>query len=251
MSRTLAIIQARMSSNRFPGKVLEDLGGLPMIVFMVRRVRHARTLDQIVVATSTDASDDALADCLARFGVACFRGDLHDVLARYAAAAESEGASEIVRLTGDCPLADPAVIDRVVDARRQAGCDYASNVNPPTYPDGLDVECCTAAALARANREARLAAEREHVTPWMRTAAAGLRSVNCPAIADLSGLRLTVDYPDDLAAIRAIVAEAGPSERPFDLFDVLRCLAHRPDILAMNRHARNEGLAKPLAVEAR
>lgn len=249
MSKTVAFVQARMSSTRFPGKVIEDLAGVPMIVFMVQRARRAATLDEVVVVTSTDPSDDPLAATLAQYGVACFRGDLSDVLARYAAAAEREDATEIVRLTGDCPLVDPAVVDRVVTTRRESGADYASNVDPPTYPDGFDVEVFTRSALTRAHCEARLASEREHVTPWMRTAAAGLRRVNCTALADFSGLRLTVDYPDDLQAVRAVVAEIGAARPAFDLFDVLRCLATRADVLRMNAHTRNEGLAKSLAAE--
>jgi spore coat polysaccharide biosynthesis protein SpsF len=250
MSKTVALVQARMSSSRFPGKVLEDLAGLPLIVFMVERVRHARTLDEVVVVTSTDASDDPLEQALARRRIACFRGDLHDVLARYAAAAAREQASEIVRLTGDCPLIDPSIVDQVVTARRQAGADYASNIDPPTYPDGLDVEVFTGAALARAHNEARLPSEREHVTPWMRTAAAGLRRVNCQAIADFSSLRLTVDYPDDLRAVRAVVAQLASAKISFDLFDVLRCLSLREDIRGMNTHQRNEGYLKSLATDA-
>lgn len=250
MTKTVAIVQARMSSSRFPGKVLEELGGLPMIVFMIERARGAGTLDEVIAATSTDASDNSLADTLSRFGIPCFRGDLDDVLARYAAAAELHRATEIVRLTGDCPLIEPTVIDAVVRACRETASEYASNVEPPTYPDGLDVECFTAAALARATREARLPSEREHVTPWMRSAAAGLRRTNCRAIADLSGLRLTVDYPDDLTAIRAIVTEAAGGGRRFDLYDILRCLSLRPDIQRMNSHGRNEGLARSLASDA-
>ena len=250
MTRTVALIQARVSSTRFPGKVLEDLAGLPMIVFMVQRARRATLLNEVIVVTSTDPSDDPLATTLAQQRVACFRGDLHDVLARYAAAAEHAGATEIVRLTGDCPLVDPAVIDRVIAARRAAGADYASNVDPPTYPDGFDVEVFTRAALERANASAQLPSEREHVTPWMRTDTAGLHRVNCRAIADCSALRMTVDYPDDLQAVRAVVAELAAHGGAFDLFDVLRCLSAREDVLRMNAHARNEGLEKSLAADA-
>jgi spore coat polysaccharide biosynthesis protein SpsF (cytidylyltransferase family) len=250
MSGTVAFIQARTSSSRFPGKVLADLGGMPMIVFMVQRVRRARTVDQVVVVTSTDASDDPLARTLAEHGVPCFRGDLNDVLLRYAAAAESVDAQEILRLTGDCPLIDADIIDTVVQARRLAGADYASNIDPPTFPDGTDVEVFTRATLVRAAREARQPAEREHVTLWMRTEGARLNRVNVPALADMSGLRLTVDYPDDLAAVREVVAQlAQRAGGQSDLYDVLRCLARRRDIVAMNKHARNEGLAASLAAQ--
>jgi spore coat polysaccharide biosynthesis protein SpsF (cytidylyltransferase family) len=250
MSKIIAFIQARMSSSRFPGKVLEDLGGVPTIVFMVRRARRARLLDDVVVVTSTDASDQPIVDALARFDIPCFRGDLHDVLARFAAAAAQFGATEVMRLTGDCPLIDPCIIDRVIRARRDHSADYASNIDPPTFPDGLDVEFCTRAALDRAADEARQQPEREHVTLWMRGDAARLKRVNVPAIVDCSSLRLTVDYPDDLAAIRRLTQLAGEHGADLDLFDVLRLLDAHPEIALMNQHARNEGLARSLAEAA-
>lgn len=237
MTATIAIIQARMSSERFPGKVIEDLGGMPMIAFMVRRVRRAVSLTRVVVATSSDPSDDALAQLLAALRVDCFRGDLHDVLARFAGAAERFGAGEIVRLTADCPLADPAIVDGVVGVRREAGVDYSSNIEPRTFADGFDVECFTRGALDRAAGEAREPAEREHVTPWMRSAAAGLRRANFGALADSSRLRLTVDYPADLAAIRLLVGHIGRPPEDFDQFDVLRCLAAHPEIGRINASA--------------
>lgn len=237
MSKTAALIQARMSSNRFPGKVLESLGGLPMIVFMAGRVRRAATLEEVAVVTSVEPSDDVLAAVLARYGIPCFRGDLHDVLSRYAAAAAAHQATEIVRLTGDCPLADPAVIDRVVRARRDADADYASNIEPRTFPDGLDVECFTRAALERAAQEARDQPDREHVTPWMRGAGNGLRRIGVRTILDGSRLRLTVDYPADLAAIRRLIEFVDRAPDAFDMFDMLRCLAEHPEIIEMNASA--------------
>jgi len=243
MTRTVALIQARMSSSRFPGKVLELVNGVPMIVYMARRAARARLLDEVVIVTSTDARDDRLASVLTEASLPVFRGDLIDVLKRYADAARSQSADVIVRLTGDCPLTDPAVIDAVIVARRSAGADYASNVDPPTYPDGFDVECCTRDALERAHRSARQPAEREHVTLWMRSEAAALRRANVRAVANLSHVRLTVDYPDDLEAVRRLVAHES-AELPLDLFDILRLLSAQPEILAINVHARNEALAK-------
>lgn len=246
MTKTIAFIQARTSSSRFPGKVLEPLGGLPMIVFMARRARRARSLDDVVVVTSTDPSDDALHDCLRSYSLPCFRGSLDDVLGRFGAAAAAHPADAFVRLTGDCPLIDPEVIDAVVAQRMREGADYGANTDPPSFPDGLDVECFTASALFRAVASARLPSEREHVTVWMRSAAASLVRSNHVGVADLSALRLTVDYPDDLAVVRAIVA-AAPVD--FDLYDVLRILAGQPALLHANRHTRNEGLAASLARE--
>lgn len=245
---TLALIQARMSSSRLPGKVLEPLRGVPLIVYMARRAARAKRLDGVVVVTSTDRSDDPLVNALETAAVQVFRGDLHDVLGRYAEAAAAHGAGEIVRLTGDCPLVDPAVIDAVIDARRASGADYASNVDPPTYPDGLDVECFTRNALDRAHALAARAPEREHVTLWMRSDEAGLRRVNQRAIADFSPLRLTIDYPDDLTLVRHLLDRL-PPEDSFDLFDVLRVLSAGASLQALSPHERNEGLAKSLAEE--
>jgi len=244
MSRAVAFVQARMTSSRLPGKVLEVIGGLPSIVFMVKRLRRCRALDEIVVVTSDDSSDDTLVTALSQADVPVFRGALHDVLARYRAALEEYPADEIVRVTGDCPLLDPAIVDAVVRLRRETGVEYASNIDPPTFPDGMDVEVFTAASLRKAHDAARLLSEREHVTPWMRAPDSGLRRANLAALADLSRLRLTVDYPDDLALVRKLVERLEAIGGNFDLFDILRCLQSQPGLLQMNRHERNEGLAQ-------
>jgi spore coat polysaccharide biosynthesis protein SpsF len=248
MSRTVALIQARMSSTRLPGKVLEPLCGLPSILYMVQRARRATLPHEVVVVTSTDASDDALASTVAEAGVPVWRGELEDVLARFAGAARAFDASEVVRLTGDCPLIDPAVIDDVIALRREQAVDYAGNTDPATFPDGLDVECFTREALERAVAEARRPSEREHVTLWMRDAASGCSRANLRAIADFSALRLTVDYPDDLEVVRRLLARL-PADGRFDFYDILRALSAHPALADANRHARNEGLAKSLARE--
>jgi spore coat polysaccharide biosynthesis protein SpsF (cytidylyltransferase family) len=247
---TIALIQARMSSSRLPGKVLEPLKGVPLIVYMARRAARARLLDQVLIVTSTDASDDTLVDAVRAAGLPVFRGDLNDVLKRYADAAAACGASEIVRLTGDCPLIDPDVIDDVISARRGAGAAYASNVAPPTFPDGLDVECFTRATLERAHAEASSAPEREHVTLWMRRDDVDVTRVNHVGLVDAAALRLTVDYADDLALVRRLL-ERLPADGRFDLFDILRELSAEAPLRALNVHERNEGLAKSLAEDTK
>ena len=247
MSRCCGFIQARMSSSRYPGKVLEELGGRPMIIFMVERVRRSKLLDDVVVVTSTDSSDDPLVETLEREAVPYFRGNLQNVLQRYTDAANAFDAAEVVRLTGDCPLIDPAVIDAVVNARRSQNADYASNIDPPTFPDGLDVECCTAEALFHAAKHATTALFREHVTLWMRDPSSAMRRVNISAPVDCSKLRLTVDYPDDLEAVRSVVRQMRSGAETFDLFDILRCVFEHPEITGLNHHPRNEGLAESLA----
>lgn len=249
MTGIIAFIQARMSSSRLPGKVLEPIAGRPAIIFMVERARQAATLDLVVVVTSVDPSDDLLADALVAGGVAVFRGELDDVLCRYAAAAQAHDAEVVVRLTGDCPLVDPAIVDRVVRLLLETGCDYASNTDPPSYPDGLDVECFTRDALIRADKEAKRPAEREHVTLWMRSQDAGLDRRCVAGLIDSSHLRLTVDYPDDLAAVRTLVDLLGGAPEGFDHYDMLRCIESYPELREMNRHERNDQLAKAAAEE--
>ena len=239
MSDTVALIQARMSSSRLPGKVLADLGGLPMICFMADRVRRARGIDLVAVLTSDDPSDDPLAAAAEAHGVPVVRGPLNDVLARYVVGADVFDARTILRLTGDCPLIDPALIAQVVALHRSAGVDYASNVDPPGFADGMDTECFTRDLLDRADRLAVSGPEREHVTLWMRAPESGASRANLTAAVPASQLRLTVDYPDDLALIRRIVADLG---RECDYFDILRLLQRDADLLDFNPHERNEGL---------
>lgn len=245
--KRLAIIQARMSSSRMPGKVLEDLDGLPLIVFMARRVQRARSVDQLIVATSTDASDDPLANVLERHGIECFRGDLADVLDRFCQAARGARADYVVRLTGDCPLMDADLVDSALAELASGRYDYVSNVEPPTHPDGISVEAFTMAALETAWKSARLASEREHVTPWMRKKENGLRSRNLPGFFDLAEMRWTVDYPDDLRYVRALVAAMKVQGRQdYDRFDLYRAIETQ-GIAREVAHSRYEGYSKSLA----
>lgn len=249
--RRVAIIQARMSSSRFPGKVLADLAGWPLIVFMVQRVRRAKRVDQVLVATSTDPSDDALAAVLAQNGIDCFRGDLNDVLDRFTQAARGARADHVVRLTGDCPLMDADLVDRALNELEFRDCDYVTNGIPPTYPDGLDVEAFTILALETAWRNARLPSEREHVTPYIRRDDSGMRVRAWQTVADLSALRWTVDHPDDLRHIVALVSACTPNgtaraATSFDRFDLLRVLENDA-VTPAGQHERNEGYAKSLA----
>ena len=240
--KTLAVIQARFGSTRLPGKVLAEIAGEPMLAHVVRRVRRAATIDEVVVATSTAPADDAVADFCAAQRIACFRGDEQDVLDRFYQAASQHGAEAVVRITGDCPLIDPAVIDRVVTALQNEECDYATNTLRYTFPDGLDVEAFTFAALAEAWREARKPAEREHVTPYLRSAPQ-FRTANVEHTTDLSprGLRWTVDEPQDLEFVRAVVAELAPTPE-FTLQDVLDLLARQPHLGELQGGAiMNEG----------
>ena len=238
--KTVAIIQARMSSTRLPGKVLLDVAGKPMLSRVVERARRARTLDLVGVATSTDASDDRLEAFCQVAGVPCYRGSLTDVLDRYHAAARQWQADVIVRITSDCPLIDPGVIDRVVtDFRAGTAVDYVSNVIPTrTFPRGLDVEVFSAAALGRAWREDGDPAWREHVTPLLYRRPDLFRTRCVVNDADHSGHRWTVDTPDDLELVRRVYAAFGNDR--FAWAEVLALLERRPDWVDINAHVEQK-----------
>jgi spore coat polysaccharide biosynthesis protein SpsF (cytidylyltransferase family) len=241
--RAVAIIQARMSSSRFPGKVLEFLEGVPMIVFMVERVRRCVRIDRLIVATSTDHSDDPLAEVLAAHGVDCYRGSLEDVLDRFCGAALHFDARWVVRLTGDCPLMDPDLVDRALELLQTSGADYVSNISPPTFPDGLDVEAFTIEALLKARELALTRFEREHVTPFLRDPLNGFNILGFVACADFSAHRWTVDHPDDLEYVKVLLGSISSSSRS-DRFDIYRSL-ESGRVSSPLRHARNEGCPPP------
>ena len=248
--RTVAIIQARMASTRLPGKVMLEVAGTPLLGHVVRQARQARGLDLTVVATSDQPVNDVISCYCTEAGVPCFRGSEADVLDRYFQAAKHFGAEVVVRLTADCPLLDPAVIDRVVEVFRTGDCDYASNTLEPTYPDGLDTEVFGLGALARAWREAHLKSEREHVTPYIWKHPEMFRLASVKREPSLSGLRWTVDEPVDLEFVRRIYSHLG-SRPVFGMAEVLAVLRKYPELSAINaRLERNEGYQKSLGEDA-
>ena len=233
--KTVCIIQARMGSTRLPGKVLMDVGGEAMLAQVVHRCLRAQTLDTVAVAMTTQPEDDVLADFCAQRGWPCERGSADDVLDRYVQTARRLGAEVVVRVTSDCPLIEPDVIDGVVQTLGETGADYASNTLPPrTFPRGLDVEALTRDALERAGREDRDPAWREHVTPYVyrHPELFGLAAV--VNATDHSNERWTVDTPEDLAFARTVYAHFTP--RPFGWRDVLAALDVHPEWRDLNRH---------------
>jgi spore coat polysaccharide biosynthesis protein SpsF (cytidylyltransferase family) len=205
-----AIIQARMSSSRLPGKVLAQIGGLPSIVFMAQEAgARASGIETLWSRPAPIRATIRSRETLAAHGIGCFRGSLDDVLARFAGAAAESGAQVVVRLTGDCPLIDADIVDQAIALVADQGYDYASNVEQPSFPDGLDVEAFTIAALERTCAAAVLGSDREHVTPYMRRPEAGLKRAHVQSAVDLSALRWTVDYPDDLAFVQSIADALG------------------------------------------
>ncbi len=214
MMRNVAIIQARVGSTRFPAKVLADLCGKPMLAHVIERVALAETLDAVVVATTTEPGDDAVADLAVAYGAGVTRGSVDDVLSRYVLAAREHDAAVVVRVTSDCPLVDPELVDRLVRIRASTGADYASNELPPTYPQGYDLEALTTDCLQRLDVESVLGYHREHVTARLREHADEYRVANMVNARDLSGIRLTVDVPADLERVRAILTALPPQPPP-------------------------------------
>ncbi|MFI5287090.1 MAG: cytidylyltransferase domain-containing protein [Candidatus Dormibacteria bacterium] len=212
--RNVAVIQARVGSTRFPGKVLADLCGKPMLAHVIERVAMAETIDAVVVATTVEAGDDVVADLAGALGARVTRGPVADVLSRYVLAAGEHGADVVVRVTSDCPLVDPELIDVLVRMRASADADYASNELPPTYPQGYDVEVLTAECLRRLDVESVLDYHREHVTARLREHSGEYRTANMINDRDLSSIRLTVDVPEDLDRIRAILMALPPAPPP-------------------------------------
>ncbi len=243
--KTIGIIQARMGSTRLPGKVLAEVGGHPMLRHVVTRASKAQKLESVLVATTTDRSDDPVESFCRATGIPVFRGSVDDVLERYYRAARSVSAQSIARITGDCPLIDPGLIDEVVSLFLERSYDYASNVHPPTYPDGLDTEVFSFAALERAFEEARLPSEREHVTSYMvnHPELFRLGAVRCDR--DYSHMRWTVDEAEDLAFVRAVFDEM--KSEAFGMRDVIALLEEKSELAAINADIkRNEGYEKSL-----
>jgi spore coat polysaccharide biosynthesis protein SpsF len=237
--RVVAIIQARLGSTRLPGKVLRDLAGEPMLARVVRRVRRARSLDHVVIATTTEATDDAIAAlCLDR-GWSCFRGSQDDVLDRYFRAALEDEAGLVVRICADCPFVDPNIIDRVVDelVEQSPPADYACTFLPRRlYPVGLDVEAFWMETLKVLWREDQNPEWREHVTQFLHHHPERFAIRGVPGDRDYSTLRWTVDTPEDLELARRIYAAFGRDCFSWD--EVLTLVAHNPQWCELNRHVQ-------------
>jgi glutamate-1-semialdehyde 2,1-aminomutase/spore coat polysaccharide biosynthesis protein SpsF len=246
----VAIIQARMGSSRLPGKSLAEIEGHPMLWHVVQRVKRATMVDRVVVATSTAPADDAIEKMCRDNNVPCYRGSENDVLDRYYGTAQAEKASQIVRITADCPLIDPEVIDHVVSRFQRGDLDYASNAMVRTYPDGLDTEICTFSALEKAWHEARKSSEREHVTPYLRTGK--FRTANIENNSEFSYLhcRWTVDEREDLEFVRAVYASLRGKDS-FLMEDILQLLREKPELEKLNSEIlSNRGYYKSLYAEA-
>jgi spore coat polysaccharide biosynthesis protein SpsF len=266
--RTIAIIQARMGATRLPGKVLHDIAGQPMLVRVVERTRRASLLDGFVVATTTEVQDDALYELCRERGYPYYRGEQQDVLDRYYQAARQTSADIIVRITADCPVIDPLLINETVQlvtghySLVTDHFDFAANRLPPpwgrTYPIGLDVEACTFAALERAWQEATEPHQREHVMPYLYegvnlkpatcnlqlgTSPRGFRVALLNHDPDYGALRWTVDTPEDLELIRQVYTRFGGRD-DFGWREILALFEREPELAKLNALINAKGMTE-------
>lgn len=247
----VAIVQARLGSSRLPGKVLMPLAGSPVIDRVISQLQYSTRLSGIVVATTEKPEDDRLVEHLCQRNVRFFRGSELDVLDRYYQCALCIGANNIVRVTADCPFIDPSVVDQVVDLYERSQAMYASNIEPETFPDGLDVEVFSFEALEWAWRESSMASDREHVTQFIRRHPDWFSRSNLESPVKLDHLRWTLDEPADYQFLDQLARQFSAKLGPVSINEILEILQRYPELVAVNAGIqRNEGLIKSLAKEA-
>ena len=238
--KIVALVQARMGSTRLPNKVMKPINGVPMIELLLTRLARAKEIDQIIVATSVDERNTPLVEHVRKLGYTCEQGSENDVLARYLQAARKHNPDIVVRITGDCPLVDPDLVDEVIRQFKAENVDYFCNTNPPTYPDGLDIEVFTFKALEQASRETADPFDREHVTPYLRKPGK-FKTAAMQHSEDLSALRWTVDEPADFVVIEKVFQHFHP-RTDFTWVEVLTLQNEQPELFNINQHLiRNEG----------
>ncbi len=238
--KIVAIVQARMGSTRFPGKVMRTICGTPMIGLLLKRLANAKLVNQIVLATSEDPRNDPLTKYVQELGYAISRGSEDDVLDRYYQAAKEAGADSVVRITGDCPLIDPELVDEVITKFLDSDVDYSTNRIPPTFPNGLDCEVCTFKALDAAWNQAKAPHEREHVTPFLYESGK-FSQVNLACDTDYSEERWTVDEPEDFEVVQKVFEHFHP-RNDFNWLEILDLSKKYPEWFMANRHiVRDEG----------
>lgn len=233
----LAIVQARMGAERLPGKVLMDVEGKPLLRYQIDRIMRSKMIDRIVVATSTRDSDDAIVAFCEKNGVECFRGPEEDVLTRFYDCARAFNGKAIVRLTGDCPLLDPEVIDETIHLYNDMRVDFAANTVPPetsTYPDGSDVEVFSMEALTRAYQETTDKTLREHVTFYFWQADNGFETAQLRGEEDWSRYRFTVDYPEDFEVVSFIIQELKQRRSFGHIDEIIQIIDSNPEIKKRN-----------------
>jgi len=230
--KVIAVVQARMGSARLPGKVLMPIGGLPAIDLLLKRLGNAKTLDEVIVATSLSKKDDILSHHLKDQGISFFRGDENDVLSRFVEINSLTQPDVIVRLTGDCPFVDPTVVDSVVKNLTAQAADYSSNVEPPTFPHGFDVEAFTCEMLEWTQHHSQPERAMEHVTTLMRHTST-IKRVNLTSGGEYSHIRVTLDNPEDLIVIQDIASRVS-NVFDFGWNEVVELYESNPELFIAN-----------------
>ena len=248
--KVLAITQARYGSTRLPAKILKEVGGMPLLEIHLRRILQSKLISELKVATTPEEGAVYITAIADKLGVGYHKGSVDDVLDRFYQTALPQKPDYVVRLTSDCPLIDPEIIDLVIKTCIEGGYDYVSNTLIPTYPDGMDTEVFKFSALKRAWEEARLQSEHEHVTPYIKKNSSVMggslfSSFNVRAAVDRSELRMTIDEPRDFELIKTLIENVGIDKH---CSDYIAYLDANPDVRDINSSImRNEGYAKSLA----
>jgi len=238
----IAVVQARYSSSRLPGKVMKKILGRPMLELQLERVCQSKFIDKLIVATSQQSDDDPIEALCQQTGTICFRGSLDNVLDRFYRAAADYEPDHVVRLTGDCPLLDSSIIDKIIELHITGGYDYTSNVFPSSFPDGLDTEVMKFSVLQKAWKNATLPSELEHVTPYINQHSEKFKLGNYSNDDNLSYMRWTVDESEDFEFVTRIYGELYEQNTKFTYADILKLLSENPELLKLNdKFLRNEG----------
>jgi spore coat polysaccharide biosynthesis protein SpsF len=247
MKNILIICQARFNSVRLPGKVLLKILNKTLLWYLIERLKLVKTPNKIIIATASSKSNQPIINFAKENGIDYFVGSEDDVLDRYYKTAKYFEGEIIVRITGDCPLMDPSIIDRGLEIYLNGDYDYVSNVDPPTFPDGFDVEIFSFEALEKAWKESKMKSQREHVTPYIRENKEKFTQKNFKNNKNLENIRLTVDTKEDFILISKVIENFHNSWNYFNLEDVIMFLKKNPDLLRINaQYERNEGYLKSL-----
>lgn len=238
IKRVILIIQARMGATRLPGKVLKAVMGKPLLSYLVERLKRVKKVDQLVLATTTNPSDDVLMEFCVKEHLPFFRGSEENVLDRFLQTARIYKGEVIVRITADCPLIDPAIVDEAIDFFLNHPYDYVSDVLTRTYPRGMDVEVFSISSFEKVAKEAQREDEKEHVTPYYLRHPEQFKLGQVTSKENNSHLRLTVDTPEDFTLIKTLLEELYPKNRKFTLEDILKTLKAHPEWVQINAHVK-------------
>jgi len=240
--KIVATVECRMTSSRLPGKVLMEAGGKSMLQILVERLKKVVQIDEIVLATTVNNTDDPINELADALNISCFRGSEDDVLSRVLGAARAFGGDIIVEITGDCPLLDPEITSQVIDMYLKNDCDYASNLDPESYPIGFDTQVFSTELLAIAEKEGQTPEDREHVSWFVRKRPERFKKIHLPAPPELHWpeLGVTLDEKNDYELIKNIYENLAPINPYFSCLDVVRYLRQNNELVAINDQVKRK-----------